>query len=98
MLGRDRAERSKVSIESNSEEIDRRRLHVTERDRARGAELRAEQIQRRGRSRRMSQSSRNMDEHLRQMNEQASLLDKRLSRHGEESEGWHTKWDDPSRA
>jgi hypothetical protein len=37
-----------------------------------------------------------MDEHLRQMNEQASLLDKSLRRHGEESESWHRKWDDPS--
>jgi hypothetical protein len=71
---------------------------VTERDRARGAELRAEQIQRRGRSRRMSQAPRNMNEHVRRMNEQAGLLDKRLRRHGEESESWHTKWDDPSGA
>ena len=71
---------------------------MSNRDRGRGAELRAERIQRRERSRRMSQASRNMDEHLRQMNEQASLLDKRLSRHGEESEGWHRKWDDPSGA
>ncbi len=70
---------------------------MTERDRARGAELRAEQIQRRGRSRRLSQASRNMDEHLRQMNEQASLLDKRLSRHAEEGMRWHTTWDDTSR-
>ena len=70
---------------------------MSDRDRrGRGAELRAERIQRRVRSRRMSQASRNMDEHLRQMNEQASLLDKRLSRHGEESKGWHSKWDDPS--
>jgi hypothetical protein len=46
----------------------------------------------------MSQASRNMDEHLRQMNEQASLLDKRLRRQGEESEGWHKKWDDPTEA
>jgi hypothetical protein len=46
----------------------------------------------------MSQASRNMDEHLHQMNEQASLLDKRLHRHGEESESWHRKWDDPSEA
>jgi hypothetical protein len=44
----------------------------------------------------MNQASRNMDEHLRQMNEQASLLDKRLSLHGEESESWHRRWDDPS--
>ncbi len=53
-------------------------------------------MQRRVRSRRMSESSRNIDEHLRQMNEQATLLDKRLGRHGEESESWHRKWDDPS--
>ena len=53
-------------------------------------------MQRRVRSRRMSQGSRNIDEHLRQMNEQATLLDKRLGRHGEESESWHRKWNDPS--
>jgi hypothetical protein len=46
----------------------------------------------------MSQASQNMDEHLRQMNEQASLLDKRLHRHRDESESWHSKWDDPSEA
>jgi hypothetical protein len=71
---------------------------VSDRDRGRAAELRAERIQRRVRSRRMSQASRNMDEHLHQMNEQASLLDKRLQRHGEESESWHRKWDGPSEA
>ncbi len=49
-------------------------------DRARAAELRAERIRWRGRSRRMSRASRNMDERLRRMNEQASLLDKRLHR------------------
>ena len=69
---------------------------MSERNRGRGAELRAERIQRRVRLRSMSQASRNMDEHLHQMNEQASLLDKRLGRHGEESESWHRKWDDPS--
>jgi hypothetical protein len=69
---------------------------VSDRERSRGAELRTEQIQRRVRSRRMSQASRNMDEHLRQMNDQAGLLDKRLRRHGEDSESWHRKWDDPS--
>jgi hypothetical protein len=69
---------------------------VSDRDRGRGAELRAEQIQRRVRSRTLSQASRHMDEHLRQMDEEASLLDKRLRRHGEESESWHRKWDDPS--
>ena len=69
---------------------------MSDRGRNRGAELRAERMQRRVRSRRMSQASRNMDEDLRQMNEQASLLDKRLRRHGEDSESWHRKWDDPS--
>jgi hypothetical protein len=53
---------------------------VSDRDSGRGAELRAERIQRRVRSRSMSQASRNIDEHLRQMNEQAGLLDKRLRR------------------
>ena len=69
---------------------------MSDRNRGRGAERRAEQIQRRVRSRSMSQASRNMDEYLRQMNDQASLLDKRLGRHGEDSESWHRKWDDPS--
>jgi hypothetical protein len=69
---------------------------VSDRERSRGAELRAERIQRRVRSRTLSQASRHMDEHLRQMDEEASLLDKRLRRHGEESESWHRKWDDPS--
>jgi hypothetical protein len=58
---------------------------VSDRERSRGAERRAERIRWRGRSRQMSQASRNIDEHLRQMNEQASLLDKSLRRHGEES-------------
>ena len=71
---------------------------MSDRDRGRGAELRAERIQRRVRSRQMSQASRTMDEHLRQMDEQASLLDKHLHRHGEESESWHRKWDDPTEA
>lgn len=65
-------------------------------DRGRGAELRAERIQRRVRSRSMSQASQNMDNHLRQMNDQAGFLDKRLRRHAEDSENWHRKWDDPS--
>jgi hypothetical protein len=71
---------------------------MTDRHRGRAAELRAERIQRRIRSRRMSQALRNMDEHLRRMNDQASLLDKRLRRHGEESESWHKKWGDPTAA
>jgi predicted nuclease with TOPRIM domain len=69
---------------------------MSDRDRGRAAELRAERIGWRKRSRSMSQASRSMDEHLRQMNEEASLLDTRLRRHGEENESWHSKWDDPS--
>jgi hypothetical protein len=61
-------------------------------------ERRAERIGWRKRSRNMSRASRNMDNHLRQMNEEASLLDKHLHRHGEESESWHRKWDDSSEA
>jgi uncharacterized protein YcaQ len=68
---------------------------VSERERGRQAELRAQRIRWRGRSRSMSQASRNMDERLRRMDEQGSLLDKRLSRHGEDSATWHEKWDDP---
>jgi hypothetical protein len=71
---------------------------VTDRERSRGAERRVERIRRRGRSRQMSQASRSVDEHLRQMNEQASLLDKSLRRHREESESWHRKWDYSSEA
>ncbi len=71
---------------------------MSNRDRGRAAERRADRILWRGPSRSMSRASRNMDEHLRQMNEQASLLDKRLRRHGEESESWHRKWDNPSGA
>jgi hypothetical protein len=70
---------------------------VSEGDRNRGAELRAEQIRRRIRARSMSRASRNMDERLRKMNAQASLLDNRLSRHAEEGMRWHTTWYDPSR-
>jgi hypothetical protein len=70
---------------------------VSERNRSRGAQLRAERIRWRGRSRSMSRASRNMGERLRTMNDQASLLDKRLSRHAEESMRWHTTWDDPPR-
>ena len=70
---------------------------MSERDRGRGAELRAERIRWKGRSRSLSQASRSMDEHLRKMNDQASTLDKRLSRHIEESKRWHGSWDDSPR-
>jgi hypothetical protein len=42
-------------------------VRVSERDRERGAELRAERIRWRGRPRTMSQASRSMDERLRKM-------------------------------
>jgi len=70
---------------------------VSERDRDRGAELRAERIRWRGRSRSMSRAPRNLGERVRKMNDQASLLDKRLSRHAEESQRWHGTWEDPPR-
>jgi hypothetical protein len=70
---------------------------VSGRDRSRGAELRAERIRWRGRSRSMSQASRSIDERLRKMRGQGSNLDGRLRRHAEESKSWHTTWDDPPR-
>jgi hypothetical protein len=42
----------------------------------------------------MSRASESMGERLRKMNDQASTLDKRLSRHAEDSKSWHTTWDD----
>jgi chromosome segregation ATPase len=66
--------------------------------RGRAAELRAERIRWKGRSRNMSQASRSLDKQLRQMNEQASGLDKHLGRHAEERAGWHKKWDDHTEA
>ncbi len=70
---------------------------VSDRDREKGAQLRAEQIQKKVRSRSMSEASRNMGERLRKMNDQASTLDKRLSQHAEESRRWHRSWDDSPR-
>jgi hypothetical protein len=70
---------------------------VSERDRNRGAELRAERVRWRERSRNASQASRGMDERLRKMSDQGSNLDKRLRRHADDSERWHTAWDDPPR-
>ena len=51
---------------------------MSERERGRQAELRAERIRWRGRSRSMSQASRHMGERLSKMKDQASALDKRL--------------------
>jgi hypothetical protein len=70
---------------------------MSERDRSRGAELRAERVRWRGRSRNMSRASRSMDERLRKMRDQGRSLDKRLHRHVEETKSWHTAWDDPPR-
>jgi hypothetical protein len=70
---------------------------VSERNRDRGAELRAERIRWRRRSRSMSRAARSMDEGLRKMKAQASTLDERLSRHTEESKRWRGSWDDPPR-
>jgi len=70
---------------------------MSERDRSRGAELRAERVRWRGRSRNMSRASRSMDERLREMRDQGSTLDKRLHRHEEETKNWHTAWDGPPR-
>jgi hypothetical protein len=69
---------------------------VSERDRNRGAELRAERVRWRERSRDATQASRSMNERLRKMSEQGSNLDKRLRRHADDSERWHTAWDDPA--
>ena len=67
---------------------------ISDRDRDRDAQLRAERIGLTERSRRMNQALRNMHERLRGMEEQASVLDKRLRRHTEETEDWHRTWDD----
>lgn len=75
---------------------------MSDRDRSgrateRAAQQRAEQIGWKKRPPSRSQASRTMEEHLRQMSDKASVLDKRLSRHGWESESWHGKWDEPPR-
>jgi hypothetical protein len=71
---------------------------MSDRDRGgRAAQRRAEQIGWKKRPPSTSQASRTMDQHLRQMNQQASLLDKRLRHHGDDSESWHKKWDEPPR-
>jgi hypothetical protein len=72
-------------------------VRLSDRDRDRGAELRAERVRWRGRSRSMSRASQNMGERLRKMNDRASTLDKRLRRHSGESKSWHTTWDDTPR-
>jgi hypothetical protein len=67
---------------------------ISVRDRDRDTHLRAERIRWTERSRRINQALRNMYERLRGMEEQASLLDKRLRRHRAETENWHRAWDD----
>lgn len=70
---------------------------MSDRDSGRAAEQRAERIRWRGRSRLTSQASRNLDERLRLMNEDAIVLEGRLRRHADESASWHRKWDDAPR-
>jgi hypothetical protein len=60
-------------------------VRVSERDRSRGAQLRAERIRWRVRSPNVSQALRSMDERLRKMNEHGGTLDERLHRHAEET-------------
>ena len=72
----------------------RERGRMSARDHDRDTQLRAERIRATERSRRSNQALRNMYERLRRMKEQASLLDKRLRRHTEETESWHRTWDD----
>lgn len=75
---------------------------MSERDRSRGAELRAGRVGWKGRSRNMSQASRSMDKRLRKMRDQGSYLesylDRRLHRHSEETKRWHMAWDGPGRS
>jgi hypothetical protein len=70
---------------------------VSDRERIKAAELRAERIKWRAHSRLTIQASRNRDERLRRMNERASELDGRLRRHAAECVIWHRAWDDPAR-
>ena len=63
-------------------------------ERDKQAEMRAERIRWRGRSRSMSQASQNTDERLRGMSGRASALDDSLRRHGKESAIWHERWND----
>lgn len=75
---------------------------MADRDRRRAeerqAELRAERIGWKQRSRTNKQASRNMDERLRRLTEGTDALDKRLRRHAEESATWHKNWDDHPRS
>lgn len=68
---------------------------MSDKDGVRAAELRAERIGWKERSRSMSQASRSMDGPLRLMKERAGELDLRLRRHREERAVWHRKWGDP---
>lgn len=63
----------------------------------RAAELRAERIGWRARSRSMNRASRSLDERLGLMNGGAAALDRRLWHHAGASRAWHLKWDDPQR-
>jgi hypothetical protein len=70
---------------------------VSNRGGARAAELRAERIGWKERSRGMNQASLSMDTRLGRMRERAEELDVRLRRHREQRTSWHRKWDDRGR-
>ncbi|HKH09564.1 MAG TPA: hypothetical protein VKA73_00335 [Rubrobacter sp.] len=65
---------------------------MSNRDGVKSAELRAERVRWKDRSRSMNQASRSMDDRLRRMKERAGELDVRLRRHREEGASWHRKW------
>jgi len=60
----------------------------------RQAELRAERIAWRARSRSINRASRSLDRRLSLMKGWAAALDRRLWHHAEASRLWHRKWDD----
>jgi hypothetical protein len=68
---------------------------VSDRDGAKSAELRAERVRRKDRSRSMDQASRSIDGRLRKMRERAGELDARLRLHREAEAIWHRKWGYP---
>jgi hypothetical protein len=70
---------------------------VSDRDGNGAAELRAERIGWRARSRSMNRASRSLDERLGLTNGGAAALDRRLWHHAEASRAWHPKWDDTQR-
>ena len=74
---------------------------VSDRGRDRQAELQAERIGWRARSRSMNRASRSLDERLGKMNGGVAALDRRLWHQAGASRAWHLtwhlKWDDTQR-